>query len=198
MRYLVKSLFEIRPSTELFTFSNPKTTWWHSSKFVTHNFLCTKPFTNIINSLNVNNHGFALSSGLLRATSNEASLKIKELGRVFIQGYPTSSLKHGPFALIDEGIPILFALQDGEEEVLRRTNSAIEEVHLRGAHIFLITDIQNYKNDKVNEIITVPFNKTFSSILTIIPFQIISYFLSELRGLNCDRPINLAKCVTTD
>ena len=163
-----------------------------------HQFLCPKSFYNIINSLDKANHGFALSSGSLRATSYEASLKIKEIGRVFIQGYPTSSLKHGPFSLIEEGIPILFALQEGEEEVLRRTNSAIEEVHLRGAQIFLITDIQNYKNDKVHEIIIVPFNKTFSSILTIIPFQIISYFLSGLRGLNCDRPVNLAKCVTTD
>lgn len=163
-----------------------------------HQFLCPKPFYNIINSLDSANHGFALSSGSLRATSYEASLKIKEVGRVFIQGYPTSSLKHGPFALIEEGIPILFALQEGEEEVLRRTNSAIEEVHLRGARIFLITDIQNYKNDKVHETIIVPFNKTFSSILTIIPFQILSYFLSGLRGLNCDRPVNLAKCVTTD
>lgn len=168
------------------------------SKYEKHKFLCPKPFSNIINSLDAANHGFVLSSGLLHATSYEASLKIKEVGRVFIQGYPTSSLKHGPFALIEEGLPIIFALQGGEEEILRRTNTAIEEVHLRGAKIFLITDIENYKNDKVHEIITVPFNKTFSSILTIIPFQILSYFLSGLRGLNCDRPVNLAKCVTTD
>ena len=169
-----------------------------ASKDKKHQFLCPKSFYNIINSLDKYNHGFALSSGSLLATSYEASLKIKEIGRVFIQEYPTSSLKHGPFALIEEGIPILFALQEGEDEVLKRTNSAIDEVHLRGAKIFLITDIQNYKNTKVDEIIIVPFNKTFSSILTIIPFQILSYFLSGLRGLNCDRPVNLAKCVTTD
>jgi len=163
-----------------------------------HLFVCPKPFFNIINSLNVSNHGFALSSGSLRATSYEASLKIKEVGRVFIQGYPTASLKHGPFSLIEEGVPILFALQEGEEDVLRRTNSAIEEVHLRGALIYLITDIKDYKNDKVNEIIKVPHNKTFSSILNIIPFQVLSFFLAGTRGLNCDRPMNLAKCITTD
>ena len=163
-----------------------------------HLFVCSKPFLKIINALNASNNGFALSSGSSRATAYEASLKIKEVGRVFIQGYPTSSLKHGPFSLIEEGIPILFALQNGEDDVLRRTNSAIDEVHLRGALIYLITDIKDYKNDKVNEIIIVPYNKTFSSILNIIPFQVISYFLAESRGLNCDRPINLAKCVTTD
>ena len=58
--------------------------------------------------------------------------------------------------------------------------------------------VEDYKNDKVDEIIRVPYNKTFSSILSIIPLQIISYFLSGIRGLNCDKPVNLAKCVTTD
>jgi glucosamine--fructose-6-phosphate aminotransferase (isomerizing) len=161
-------------------------------------FVCPKSFFNIINVLDKINHGFILSTGTQRATSYEASLKIKEVGRVFIQGYPTASLKHGPFSLIEEGLPILFVLQDGEKDSLRRTNTAIEEVHLRGALIYVITDIQDYKNEKVNELIIVPFNKTFSSILTIIPFQILSYYMAGVRGLNCDCPVNLAKCVTTD
>jgi glucosamine--fructose-6-phosphate aminotransferase (isomerizing) len=163
-----------------------------------HLFVCNKQIFKIINSLDENNHGFVLSSGLLRATAFEGSLKIKEVGRVFIQGYPTASLKHGPFALIDEKLPIIFILQKENDDALRKTTSAIEEVYLRGARIFLITDIEDYKNDKVDEIIRVPYNKTFSSILSIIPFQIISYFLSGLRDLNCDKPVNLAKCVTTD
>lgn len=163
-----------------------------------HLFFGNKKILKIVNSLDECNHGFVLSSGLLRATAYEGSLKIKEVGRVFIQGYPTASLKHGPFALIDEKLPIIFILQKEDEDVLRRTTSAIEEVYLRGADIFLITDIEDYENEKVNEIIKVPYNKTFSSILSIIPFQIISYFLSGIRGLNCDKPVNLAKCVTTD
>lgn len=163
-----------------------------------HLFLGNNNIIKIVNSLDKYNHGFVLSSGLLRATAYEGSLKIKEVGRVFIQGYPTASLKHGPFALIDEKLPIIFILQKENEDVLRKTTSAIEEVHLRGADIFLITDIEDYENDKVDTIIKVPYNKTFSSILSIIPLQIISYFLSGIRGLNCDKPVNLAKCVTTD
>jgi glucosamine--fructose-6-phosphate aminotransferase (isomerizing) len=161
-------------------------------------FKCPEPFLNIINILDTINHGFILSTGTQRATSYEASLKIKEVGRVFIQGYPTASLKHGPFSLIEEGLPILFVLQEGEKDSLRRTNTAIEEVHLRGALIYVVTDIQEYKNEKVKETIIVPFNKTFSSILTIIPFQVLSYYMAGVRGLNCDCPVNLAKCVTTD
>jgi len=163
-----------------------------------HLFICPKSFFTIVNSLHSSNHGFTLASGSISATSYEAALKIKEVGRVFIQGYPTASLKHGPFSLIEEGVPILFILQKGDNDVLRRTNSAIEEVNLRGSNVYLITDIDDYKNDKIHEIIRVPYNKTFSSILNIIPFQIISYLLSGFRGLNCDRPINIAKCVTTD
>ena len=161
-------------------------------------FECPKQFFNIINILDKINHGFILSTGTLRATSYEASLKIKEVGKVFIQGYPTASLKHGPFSLIEEGLPILFVLQEGEKDSIRRTNTAIEEVHLRGALIYVVTDIQEYKNEKVKELIIVPYNKTFSSILTIIPFQVLSYFMASVRGLNCDCPVNLAKCVTTD
>lgn len=163
-----------------------------------HLFVCPKPFFKISQALDKANHGFTLASGSLRATAIEASLKIKEIGKIFIQGYPTASLKHGPFSLIEEGVPILFSLQKGDEDVMRRTNSAIEEVHLRGALIYLVTDIQDYENEKVSEIIKVPYNKTFSSILSVIPFQILSYFLAGTRGLNCDRPNNLAKCVTTD
>ena len=161
-------------------------------------FECPEIFSNIVNILNKQNNGFILSTGKLCATSYEASLKIKEIGKVFIQGYPTACLKHGPFSLISENLPILFVLQGDEKDSFRRTNTTIEEVYLRGAYIVVITDIQDYNNDKVNEIIIVPFNKTFASILTIIPFQILSYYIANIRGLNCDFPVNLAKCVTTD
>ena len=160
-------------------------------------FECPKSLQTIVNALDQKNHGFILSTGNQIATAEEASLKIKEVGRVFIQGYPTASLKHGPFSLIQEGLPILFVLQN-EPDSIRRTSTAIEEVHLRGASVYVITDIQDYKNEKVLEIITVPYNKTFSSILLIIPFQILSYYISCCRGLNCDCPVHLAKCVTTD
>lgn len=172
--------------------------YFEKAKNNKHMFICQKPFFNIITSLHNSNHGFILSSGSLCASSREGSLKIKEIGRIFIEGYPTASLKHGPFSLIEDGVPIIFILQKGEEGVLRKTTSAIEEVYLRGATIYVITDIEKYKNNKVHEIIKVPYNKTFSSILHIIPFQIISYFLSDIRNLNCDKPLNLAKCVTTD
>lgn len=163
-----------------------------------YEFNQTPDIQNIATSFDKSNHGFSLASGSLQATAYESSLKIKEIGRIFIQGYPTASLKHGPFSLIEKDVPILFCLQKGDENILRKTNSAIEEVHLRGALIYLVTDIEDYENDKVNEIIKIPHNETFSSILFVIPFQIISFYIAKIRNLNCDRPMNLAKCVTTD
>ena len=162
-----------------------------------YKFICPKKLSNIVDILNKKNHGFILSTGNQLATSYEASLKIKEIGRVFIEGHSTSSLKHGSFSLIEKELPILFVLQN-EKDCIKKTNTTIEEVYLRGAFVYVITDIQDYTNEKAKEIIIVPYNKTFSNILTIIPFQIISYYLSEERGFNCDFPINLAKCVTTE
>jgi len=163
-----------------------------------YQFTCPEDFLGIINSLNINEKGFSLASGSLRATAYEASLKIKEIGRIFFHGSPTAALKHGPFSLIEKDFPIIFALQKGENDVLRRTNTAIDEISLRGGEIYLVTDIEDYENKKVKQIIKIPHNKTFSSILTIIPFQIISFYLAIHRNLDCDKPINLAKCVTTD
>lgn len=154
--------------------------------------------SDIARSLNDKNHGFVLSSGILRAVSYEAALKIKEIGRVWIQGYPTGALKHGPFSLLEKGTPVILSLQDNNDSILRRTESAIEEVHARGAVVFVTTDIQNYKNKQASQIIVIPRNETFSPILNILPYQALSYCLANIRGLDADKPKHLAKVVTTD
>jgi glutamine---fructose-6-phosphate transaminase (isomerizing) len=161
-------------------------------------FSYQESFIRIANALDKKNHGFILSTGKLRAVSYEAALKIKEVGRIWIQGYPTGALKHGPFSLIEEETPVLFSLQSEEKEVLRRTESAIEEVHARGAKVFLFTDIEEYENKNVEEIISLPKNSSFSSIIHILPFQVLSYYLSRIRNLDADKPMHLAKVVTTD
>lgn len=163
----------------------------------TYTFVCPKPIYKIVKSLHNSNHGFILSSGNLLSVCKEGSLKIKEIGRIFIQGFPTSSLKHGPFALVEKGIPIIISLQKGNQEIFSKTQSAIDELYGREATIFVITDIDNYTNHKVEEVLYIPYNPILYNILHIIPYQIISYFLAEIRGLDCDKPRNLAKCVTT-
>lgn len=163
-----------------------------------YTFECPPKILNMALALNSKNHGFILSTGRLRAISYESALKIKEIGRVWVQGYPTGALKHGPFSLIEKGTPILFSLQDNDPQVRKRTESAIEEVHARGARVFVTTDIQDYENKSVEEIIQLPRNETFAPVLNIIPYQALSYYLSVIRGLDADKPVHLAKVVTTD
>lgn len=163
-----------------------------------HAFDCPTNILSMAQALNSKNHGFVLSTGRLRAVSYEAALKIKEIGRVWVQGYPTGALKHGPFSLIERGTPVLFSLQANNQEVKKRTESAIEEVHARGAKVYLTTDISDYENKHVEKIIHLPRNETFSPVLNIIPYQALSYYISLIRGLDADHPIHLAKVVTTD
>lgn len=163
-----------------------------------HAFDCPTNILNMAQALNTKNHGFILSTGRLRAVSYEAALKIKEIGRVWVQGYPTGALKHGPFSLIEKGTAILFSLQDNDIQVKKRTESAIEEVHARGARVYVTTDIQGYENKNTEDIIHIPRNETFAPVLNIIPYQALSYYLSIVRGLDADKPVHLAKVVTTD
>jgi glucosamine--fructose-6-phosphate aminotransferase (isomerizing) len=163
-----------------------------------HLFEHPKSFNDMANCLNQKNHGFILSTGKLRAIAYEAALKIKEIGRIWVQGYPTGALKHGPFSLLENNTPVLFSLQDDDEDTLRRTEAAIEEVHARGAKVFLTTDIENYENKNVEHIIHLPRNKTFSAVINIIPYQALAYYLSIVRNLDPDKPVHLAKVVTTD
>lgn len=163
-----------------------------------HDFVVNPALKKIALAMHEKNHGFVLSTGTFRATAYEAALKIKEIGRIWVQGYPTGALKHGPFSLIERGTPVIFALQDGYDDVRKRTESAIEEVHARKARVFVITDIEDYNNNTAEEIIHVPKNNTMGAILAIIPFQALSYYTAILRNLDADKPVHLAKVVTTD
>jgi len=163
-----------------------------------HAFDCPDDILQMAQSLHSKNHGFVLSTGRLRAVAYEASLKIKEIGRIWVQGYPTGALKHGPFSLLERGTPVLFSLQENDHEVLRRTESAIEEVHARGAVVYVTTDIEGYENKQAERVIHLPRNETFAPVLNIIPYQALSYYLSVVRGLDADKPVHLAKVVTTD
>jgi glucosamine--fructose-6-phosphate aminotransferase (isomerizing) len=120
-------------------------------------------------------------------------LKIKEISYIHAEGYSTSCLKHGPFALLDKGFPVILIAP--EDEYYSKSLNAYEEIKSRHAEIIMITDHE--KCDKENSII-IPYNLTFRHLLSIIPLQILAYKLSLSRGLNPDMPRNLAKVVTVE
>jgi glucosamine--fructose-6-phosphate aminotransferase (isomerizing) len=136
---------------------------------------------------------FLLGKGKSEAIAREGSLKIKEITYIHAEGYSGSALKHGPFALLDENLPVILIAPDNENYA--KLSNAYEEIKSRNSPIVFITD--NDRCDYDNTII-LPKNKIYSDLLAVIPLQIAAYYLSIKRGVNPDMPRNLAKCVTVE
>ena len=138
------------------------------------------------------NSTFILGKGKGESIAKEGSLKIKEVSYIHAEGYSTSSLKHGPFALLEKDFPVV--LLSPFDEYYSKTENAYEEIKSRGAKIIKIINDGN-----PNEFdILVPKNNTFSLLLMIIPLQLLSYELAIRKNINPDQPKNLAKVVTVE
>jgi glucosamine--fructose-6-phosphate aminotransferase (isomerizing) len=140
---------------------------------------------------------FLLGKGTDEFIAKEGSLKIKEITYIHSEGYSASSLKHGPFALLDEKFPtiILNLCEDHNAKIL----NCFEEVHSRNSPIIFITnDISNTLLLKKCTVITIPKNTSYSSLLGIIPLQLLAYYISINKGIIPDIPKNMAKVVTVE
>lgn len=133
---------------------------------------------------------FLLGKGSDEAIAKEGSLKIKEVTYIHAEGYSSSSLKHGPFGLIEENMPII--ILDINDDFREKNNSVYQEVFARGATVIKIS---NY-NEK--DSLVIENNKTFSGLLANIVIQLLSYYCALEKDLNPDFPRNLAKVVTVD
>lgn len=130
------------------------------------------------------------------ATSMEASLKLKEISYIHSEAYAAGELKHGPIALIENGVTVIGIATN--PNLVEKTVSNLEEVITRGANVMIVTnqDLPNI-NSKLN--IEVPkCNPMLSPILSVIPLQLFSYYIAKNKGLDVDKPRNLAKSVTVE
>ena len=128
----------------------------------------------------------------------EGALKLKEISYIHAEGYPAAEMKHGPIALIDEMMPVVVIA--ATEHTNDKMISNIEEVKARKGRII---SIMNDANSDVKDIsdfsISIPTTKDcFSPLLTVIPLQLLSYYIAVNRGCNVDQPRNLAKSVTVE
>ena len=132
------------------------------------------------------------------ASSLECALKLKEVSYMHSEAFAAGELKHGPIALIDKST-LVIALAT-VPELYEKLSSNIKEVKTRGATSLLITqDTRNSFSDSADNIVTVPETDTlFESMLAIIPGQLIAYYCAVLRGIDPDKPRNLAKSVTVE
>ena len=139
---------------------------------------------------------FFLGRGVDYAVSLEGSLKLKEISYIHSEGYASGELKHGPIALIDTGVTVVATITD--EALVEKSISNIQEVITRGAKVLVITN-QNLENKGFETVINIPKISTeISPILSIIPLQLLAYYISKEKGLDVDKPRNLAKSVTVE
>ncbi len=135
---------------------------------------------------------FVLGKGTDEYIAKEGSLKVKEISYVHCEGYSASSLKHGPFALLDEDFPVIILDLDSKHRT--KVLNCIEEVRSRNAPITVITNSRETKGNQVS----VPYNASYASLLGIVPLQLLAYYMSIHRSINPDKPKNLAKVVTVE
>ena len=139
---------------------------------------------------------FFLGRGVDETVARESALKLKEISYIHAESYPAGELKHGPIALIENGITVISIMTD--PKLVEKTVSNIQEVITRGAKTLVVTN-QKVDNTMFDLVIKIPETNPFiSPILSVVPLQLLSYYISKEKGLDVDKPRNLAKSVTVE
>jgi glutamine---fructose-6-phosphate transaminase (isomerizing) len=141
---------------------------------------------------------FVTGQGFYESIAKEAALKIKEISYIHAEAYSCTSLKHGPFALLDENFPVIVinpkVIGDKNYKGYEKSKNSFEEIKSRKSPIIYIST-ENIDCQKVVSI-TLPVNNTYMELLCVIPCQLFAYYVSVKKGINPDFPRNLAKVVT--
>jgi len=139
-----------------------------------------------------------LGRGVNFPAALEGALKLKEISYIHAEGYPAAEMKHGPIALIDAAMPVVFVAP--QDHVYAKVRSNMQEVKARGGRLIAVTtegsdDLGRLVEHQLRVPATAPL---LSPVLTTIPLQLLAYHIAVLRGCDVDRPRNLAKSVTVE
>lgn len=149
----------------------------------------------VANLLATSRNAFYIGRGNDYYVAMEASLKLKEISYIQCEGFAAGELKHGTISLIEEGTPVL-ALISSSETVAAHTRGNIQEVAARGANV--LTVVEEGLSKEEDDVVVNQVHPYLSSISMVIPTQLIAYYASLQRGLDVDKPRNLAKAVTVE
>ena len=139
---------------------------------------------------------FFLGRGIDETAAREASLKLKEISYIHSESYPAGELKHGPIALIENDVTVIGVMTD--PKLVEKTISNLQEVITRGAKTLILTN-QDIDKSMFDLVIDLPKTNPFiSPIISIVPLQLFAYYISKEKGLDVDKPRNLAKSVTVE
>jgi glucosamine--fructose-6-phosphate aminotransferase (isomerizing) len=139
-----------------------------------------------------------LGRGVNFPVALEGALKLKEISYIHAEGYPAAEMKHGPIALIDEMMPVVFIAP--QDAVYAKIVSNMEEVKARGGKVIAVVNHCAGEADRLADAcLEIPeTHELLSPILTIVPLQLFAYYVAVRRGCNVDQPRNLAKSVTVE
>ncbi|MCE9530086.1 MAG: glutamine--fructose-6-phosphate transaminase (isomerizing) [Planctomycetes bacterium] len=132
----------------------------------------------------------------------EGALKLKEISYIHAEGYPAAEMKHGPIALVDASTPSIFLVPRGS--IFDKVMSNLEEVKARGGPVIAIASegdaaVTDHVMSRADEVIVVPdVPEYLQPLVTVVPLQLLSYYIALLRGCDVDKPRNLAKSVTVE
>ena len=141
---------------------------------------------------------FFIGRGIDYAIGMEGSLKLKEISYIHSEAYAAGELKHGPISLIEDGTIVISVVT--QERLVEKTISNMVEVKSRGANVMAVTTAGNYSLEDTAEFVCyVPaIENLFAGSLSVIPLQLLSYYVSVGKGFDVDKPRNLAKSVTVE
>ena len=145
--------------------------------------------------LSTTRNAFYIGRGNDYYVAMEASLKLKEISYIQCEGFAAGELKHGTISLIEDGTPVI-GLMSSSEVIAAHTRGNIQEVVARGAHV--LTVVEEGLEREGDDIIVNQVHPYLTSISMVVPTQLIAYFASLQRGLDVDKPRNLAKAVTVE
>ncbi len=139
-----------------------------------------------------------LGRGINFPVALEGALKLKEISYIHAEGYPAAEMKHGPIALIDKNMPVVFV--SPKDNTYEKVLSNMEEIKARKGKIIAIINKQDERLEKLADaLIKVPqIKEEISPIINIVPLQLLAYHIADLKGINVDKPKNLAKSVTVE
>lgn len=142
---------------------------------------------------------FFIGRGFSYPTALEGALKLKEITYIHGEGYAAGELKHGPLALIDDDVPVVAVVPPGKSH--DRTLSNVQEVKARGARVIgLGSEDDQVLSSEASDMVEFPHQipELLSPLLYVVPLQLLAYHISVQRGIDPDKPKNLAKCVTVE
>ncbi len=152
----------------------------------------------LAHSLTTARSALYLGRDVLFPVAMEGALKLKELSYIHAEGFASGEMKHGPIALIEEGLPVIALL--AADEVMGKAASNLQEASARGARIILVTEERAASTvDFADQVITVPnIDPLLAPLLLTVPVQILAYLTAFEKGTDVDQPRNLAKSVTVE